>query len=124
MKENQGLLHRSLTLIGAVKRRLCYLSVWICLVIPLLMNSSAAMAQNAPPILISDSASAPLPDNWGTLIVVTTNLGEVKAYADNTLLYSANNPLMATATGAGLYNNSAGLGLTNRWDNFAVLNAP
>ena len=70
------------------------------------------------------SASAPLPDNWGTLIVVTTNLGEVKAYADNTLLYSANNPLMATATGAGLYNNSAGLGLTNRWDNFAVLNAP
>jgi hypothetical protein len=48
----------------------------------------------------------------------------VKVYVDSTLAYSANNPLMATATGAGLYNNSSGLGLVNRWDNFAVYNAP
>jgi hypothetical protein len=65
-----------------------------------------------------------MPVTWTTLRVVTTNAGEVKVYADGSLVYSATNPFLATATGAGLYNNSSGLGLVNRWDNFTVYNAP
>lgn len=65
-----------------------------------------------------------LPANWTTLDVVTQESGDVKVYADGVLVYSTNNPLLATATGAGLYNNSSGLGLVNRWDNFTVFNAP
>jgi hypothetical protein len=65
-----------------------------------------------------------MPPNWTTLRVVTTDAGDLKIYADNTLLYSTNDPLLSTATGAGLYNNSAGLGLVNRWDNFTVFSAP
>jgi hypothetical protein len=68
--------------------------------------------------------SAALPDTWTTLRVVTTDAGDVKVYADNALLYSTNSALMATATGAGLFNNASGLGLVNRWDNFSVFNAP
>jgi hypothetical protein len=68
--------------------------------------------------------SAALPDTWTTLRVVTTDAGDLKVYADNSLVYSTNSPLMATATGAGIYNNSSGLGLVNRWDNFTVFNAP
>lgn len=65
-----------------------------------------------------------MPVTWTTLRVVTTNAGEVRVYADGSLVYSATNPFLATATGAGLYNNSSGLGLVNRWDNFTVYNAP
>lgn len=68
--------------------------------------------------------SAALPSNWTMLRVVTTDEGQVEVYADNTLVYSTDEPLMATATGAGIYNNSSGLGLVNRWDNFTVFNAP
>jgi hypothetical protein len=70
------------------------------------------------------ATSASLPLNWTTLRVITTDAGDLKIYADDTLVYSANSPIMATATGAGLYNNSSGLGLVNRWDNFTVFNAP
>ena len=70
------------------------------------------------------ATSAALPDTWTTLRVVTTDAGDLKVYADNTLLFSTNTPLMATAIGAGLYNNSFGLGLVNRWENFTVFNAP
>jgi hypothetical protein len=70
------------------------------------------------------ATSAALPLNWTTLRVITTDAGDLKIYADDTLVYSANSPIMATATGAGLYNNSSGLGLVNRWDNFTVFNAP
>jgi hypothetical protein len=70
------------------------------------------------------TTSAAMPSTWTTLRVVTTDVGDVKVYADSTLVYSATNPLMATAAGAGLYNNSSGLGLVNRWDNFTVFNAP
>lgn len=65
-----------------------------------------------------------LPANWTTLDVTTKETGDVKVYADGVLVYSTNNPLLATATGAGLYNNASGLGLVNRWDNFTVFNAP
>jgi hypothetical protein len=70
------------------------------------------------------TTSAALPADWTTLSVVTTDAGEARVYADNTLSYSTTNPLMATATGAGLFNNSSGLGLVNRWDNFIVFNVP
>ena len=70
------------------------------------------------------ATSAALPANWTTLRVVTTNAGVLQVYADDTLVYSTSSSLMATATGAGLYNNSSGLGLVNRWDNFTVFNAP
>jgi hypothetical protein len=64
-----------------------------------------------------------MPSTWTRLEVVTKDTGDLKIYADGVLVYSTNSPLLATATGAGLYNNSAGLGLVNRWDNFAVFNA-
>jgi hypothetical protein len=70
------------------------------------------------------TAGAGMPSTWNTLRVITTDAGDVKVYADNALVYSTTDPLMATATGAGLYNNSAGRGLVNRWDNFTVFNAP
>jgi hypothetical protein len=68
--------------------------------------------------------SVALPDNWTTLGVVTTDMGDLKVYADNTPVFSTNTEIMATASGAGLYSNSSGLGLVNRWDNFTVFNAP
>jgi hypothetical protein len=46
---------------------------------------------------------------------VLTNVGPV---------LSINNPLLATATGAGLFNHAPGRGLVNRWDNFTVYNIP
>lgn len=62
--------------------------------------------------------------NWKTLRVVTTRTGAINVYADNALAYSVNNSVHAPATGAGLYNYAAGMGLSNRWDNFAVFELP
>jgi len=67
---------------------------------------------------------APMPPNWTTLRVITTNNGGLNIYADATLVYSTTSLLMTAANGAGLYNNTSGLGLVNRWDNFTVFNAP
>lgn len=67
---------------------------------------------------------AAMPSNWTTLSVVTINTGDLRVYADGTLVYSTTSLPMAKATGAGLYNNSSGLGLVNRWDNFTVFAAP
>lgn len=61
-----------------------------------------------------------MPVGWTTLNVVTTEDGSIKVYADQTLVYSTSSDVLATATGAGLYNNSPGLALVNRWDNFTV----
>ncbi|MDQ6652979.1 MAG: hypothetical protein M3Y84_09565, partial [Acidobacteriota bacterium] len=63
-------------------------------------------------------------DSWRTLRVVTTQAGGINVYADNALVYSTNSSVNAFATGAGLYNNAPGMGLTNRWDNFTVLDVP
>ncbi|MEP6820082.1 MAG: carboxypeptidase regulatory-like domain-containing protein [bacterium] len=65
-----------------------------------------------------------VPSIWTTLRVVTTNLGGLNVYVDATLVYSTNSPQLASATGAGLYSDSAGMGLVNRWDNFTVFDAP
>lgn len=61
-----------------------------------------------------------MPASWTTLRVVTNIAGGIRVYADGALVYSASSPLFATADSAGLYNNTSGLGLTNRWDNFTV----
>jgi hypothetical protein len=58
--------------------------------------------------------------SWRTLRIVTLQTGSINVYADRTLVYSTSNPLFVNATGAGLFNNVAGLALTNRWDNFTV----
>jgi len=63
-------------------------------------------------------------DSWKTLRTVTTQSGSISVYVGNTLVYSTSSVVFASATGAGLYNNAPALGLTNRWDNFTVLNAP
>ena len=65
-----------------------------------------------------------MPSSWTTLRVVTTNSGDLNVYVDSALVYSINNPLLAAATGAGLYSDSVGMGLVNRWDNFTVFPAP
>lgn len=69
------------------------------------------------------TTSVSMPSSWVTLIVVTNNSGSIKVYADSVLVYSVSTGVMATATGAGLYNNSSGLALVNRWDNFTVYDA-
>jgi hypothetical protein len=64
------------------------------------------------------------PASWTTLRVVTKASGEIVVYADGAQLYSTINATLATTVGAGLYNNSSGLGLLNRWDNFTVFDTP
>jgi hypothetical protein len=65
-----------------------------------------------------------LPGSWTTLRVVTTAAGTIHVYADSTLLYSVTNDSLANSIGTGLYNDAAGLALTNRWDNFRVFSVP
>ena len=62
-------------------------------------------------------------DTWRTLSVVTRQSGVIEIYTNDILVYSTTSSAFATATGAGLYNNGPGLGLTNRWDNFTVFPA-
>lgn len=65
--------------------------------------------------------SMPTPQSpWLTLRVVTKSDGTILVYADGTLVCSTASNVLTDATGAGLYNNAPGLGLTNRWDNFTV----
>lgn len=65
-----------------------------------------------------------LPNIWTTLQVVTRSSGELTVYAGGIQVYTTSSNILPTATGAGLYNNSAGQGLVNRWDNFTVYDAP
>jgi hypothetical protein len=62
--------------------------------------------------------------SWKTLRVLTTQAGGISVYADKVQVYSTTSQVFASATGAGLFNNAAGLSLTNRWDNFTVFSAP
>jgi Concanavalin A-like lectin/glucanases superfamily len=68
-------------------------------------------------------ATATVPANWSTLRVVTRISGGIQVYIDSSLMFSTSNTSLATATKAGLYNNSRGLGLVNRWDDFRVFEA-
>lgn len=71
--------------------------------------------------LVSD---APIPADWTTLRVVTRTSGAIDVYIDSALVYSTNVPFLAAATGAGLFSDSAGKGLVNRWDSFIVFASP
>jgi hypothetical protein len=70
------------------------------------------------------ASNVPIPWSWTKLRVVTALNGRLEVYIDNTLMYSATNPVLANVTGVGLYNNASGMALTNRWDNFTVLAIP
>jgi len=65
-----------------------------------------------------------MPVTWTTLKVTSLATGEIRVFGDDTLIYSTNNNLNSRVGGVGLYNNSAGLGLVNRWDNFTVFEIP
>jgi Carboxypeptidase regulatory-like domain/Concanavalin A-like lectin/glucanases superfamily len=62
----------------------------------------------------------PVPSGWTTLRVGTRANGTLRVFIDNTQVYDTNIPALANANKAGLFNNSAGLGLVNRWDNFYI----
>ncbi|HEU4931449.1 MAG TPA: LamG-like jellyroll fold domain-containing protein, partial [Pyrinomonadaceae bacterium] len=64
-----------------------------------------------------------IPADWTTLRVVTRANGNILVFIDATQVYSANHSALANANKAGLFNNSGGLGLVNRWDNFMVFDA-
>ena len=65
----------------------------------------------------------PIPVGWTTLRVVTRAGGSIVVFIDATQVYSTTNASLASAVKAGLFNNSTGLGLVNRWDNFMVFDA-
>lgn len=65
-----------------------------------------------------------MPESWTRLQVVTTSVGDVIVYADDTQVYSTTTSVLATATGAGLYNSSDNHALANRWDNFTIYDQP
>ena len=62
----------------------------------------------------------PIPSTWSTLLVATRGNGNLRVFIDTTQVYSTNITTFASANKAGLFNNSGGLGLVNRWDNFMV----
>jgi hypothetical protein len=69
------------------------------------------------------ASGVPIPANWTTLRVVTRANGSILVFIDATQVYSTNITALASANKAGLFNNSGGLGLVNRWDNFMVFDA-
>jgi hypothetical protein len=70
------------------------------------------------------TAGVNMPQSWTTLRVVTRADGLLEVYADGSKIFTTQNTVMASATGAGLYGDGPGLGLSNRWDNFTVFVAP
>jgi hypothetical protein len=67
--------------------------------------------------------TAVIPAGWTTLRVVTRANGDLLVFIDTAQVYATTNTSLANATKAGLFNNSGGLGLVNRWDNFVVFDA-
>ncbi len=65
-----------------------------------------------------------MPGEWTTLRVYTKSTGEIAVYADGNFVFRTSSDTLVNATGSGLYNDLYGLGLTNRWDNFTVVDAP
>ena len=61
---------------------------------------------------------------WLTLRAITLESGAITIYVGNKQLYSTTSSFAVTATGAGLFNCCVAMGLENRWDNFAVFDAP
>ncbi|HEY6247420.1 MAG TPA: carboxypeptidase regulatory-like domain-containing protein [Pyrinomonadaceae bacterium] len=66
------------------------------------------------------ASQLPMPDTWTRLTVVTLSSGSFKVIADSTIVFSGTELVLSSETTAGLYSNDRGMGLVNRWDNFAV----
>lgn len=69
-------------------------------------------------------AGAPMSASWKMLRVVALASGSIQVHADSTLVYFFNTSLLATENNAGIWNFRNGQGLSNRWDDFTVLQAP
>ena len=66
------------------------------------------------------ASQLPMPATWTRLTVVTLSSGSFKVIADSTIVFSGTELILSKETKAGLYSNDRGMGLVNRWDNFAV----
>ena len=73
--------------------------------------------------VIADDVAMPQ-GSWKTLRVVTMQAGSINVFADDALVHSTNSAVHGFATGAGLFNHGSGTGLSNRWDNFTILDVP
>src|SRR2546429_3384221 len=69
----------------------------------------------------TDVASYNMPTAWTTLKVFTRPTdGGINIVANSFDIASLTNPTMKSNQGCGIFNNGAGLGLSNRWDNFTI----
>ena len=68
------------------------------------------------------ASQLPMPATWTRLTVVTLSSGSFKVFAGSTVVFSGTELVLSRETKAGLYSNDRGMGLVNRWDNFAVFN--
>src|SRR5438876_2119778 len=69
----------------------------------------------------TDVASYNMPTAWTTLKVSTRPAdGGISIVANLFDIASLTNPTMKSNQGCGIFNNGAGLGLSNRWDNFTI----
>lgn len=67
-------------------------------------------------------SAVPMPSFvWTRLHVRTDTGGGINVYADEQSVATTSTSWLANETGAGLYNDAYGMALTNRWDNFMVL---
>lgn len=72
------------------------------------------------------SLGAPLPTTWTTLRVVSKASGQISVYVtgNTAVVYNTTSSANASGTKVGLYSDTFGRGLSNRWDNFTVYAAP
>jgi len=69
----------------------------------------------------TDVANYNMPTAWTTLKVSTSPTdGGINIVANSFDIASLTNPTMKSNQGCGIFNNGAGLGLSNRWDNFTI----
>jgi hypothetical protein len=66
------------------------------------------------------TSQLPIPETWTRLTAVSLSSGGFKVFADSTVVFSGTELVLSKETKAGLYSNDRGMGLVNRWDNFAV----
>jgi len=68
-----------------------------------------------------DVANYNMPTAWTTLKVSTspTDSG-INIVANSFNIASLTNPTIKSNQGCGIFNNGAGLGLSNRWNNFTI----
>ncbi len=73
----------------------------------------------------TDVAGYNMPTAWTTLKISTRPAdGGINIVANSFDIASLANPTMKSNQGCGIFNNGAGLGLSNRWDNFTISGQP